>query len=100
LFPSTPPEDKVLRLIEHAAADFVTPQALGATFTRIEITLFAGRSRAAKRALYQAMVRNRAGFGMPPDDVKVVLVEVPTENVGIRGGKPASEVELGYEVRL
>jgi len=94
----TPPEDKVLRLIEHAAGNFVIPLAVGATFTRIEITLFTGRSNAAKRALFQATVRNLAGFGVPPDDVKIVLVEVSAENVGIRGGKAASDVDLGYEI--
>lgn len=96
----TPPDDKVLRLIEHAAEHFVIPQATGERFTRIEITLFSGRSSAAKRALYRTVVRNLEPFGVPSDAVKVVLVEVPAENVGFRGGKAASDVDLGYEIRV
>jgi phenylpyruvate tautomerase PptA (4-oxalocrotonate tautomerase family) len=96
----TPPEDKVLRLIEHAAENFVIPRGTSERFTRIEITMFAGRSRNAKRALYKAIVRNLETFCVPPEDVKVVLVEVPAENVGIRGGQAVCDIDLGYEIRI
>jgi len=96
----TPPEDKVLRVIEYAAEDFVIPQATSERFTRIEITMFAGRSSDAKRALYQTIVRNLETFRVPPEDIKVVLVEVPAENVGIRGGRAACDIDLGYEIRV
>lgn len=96
----TPDEDKVLRMAERAPDDFVIPRGMGAKFTRIEITMFAGRSIEAKRALYMAIVRNLQPFGVPPTDVKIVLLEVPAENVGMRGGKAACDVELGYEIRV
>ena len=96
----TPPEDKVLRLMEYAAGNFVIPRGASERFTRIEISLFAGRSTNAKRALYQAIVRNLATFGVPPEDVKVVLVELPAENVGIRGGRAVCDIDLGYEIRV
>jgi phenylpyruvate tautomerase PptA (4-oxalocrotonate tautomerase family) len=95
-----PPDDKVLRLIEHASEDFVIPRDVGERFTRIEITLFAGRSGQAKRALYKAIVRNLEPFGVPPQDVKVVLVEVPGENVGLRGGRAACDIDLGYDIKV
>jgi phenylpyruvate tautomerase PptA (4-oxalocrotonate tautomerase family) len=95
-----PPEDKLLRLIEHASGDFVIPRDMGERFTRIEITMFAGRSGQAKRALYKAIVRNLEPFGVPPQDVKVVLVEVPGENVGLRGGRAACDIDLGYEIKV
>jgi phenylpyruvate tautomerase PptA (4-oxalocrotonate tautomerase family) len=94
------PEDKVVRLVEHSPDDFVTPTSAGERFTRIEITLFVGRSIEAKRRLYQAMVRAVLPFGIPTKDVKIVLVEVPRENVGIRGGQAASDIQLSYEVEV
>jgi hypothetical protein len=32
--------------------------------------------------------------------VRVILNDVPRENVGMRGGKAAVDLELGYEVRV
>jgi phenylpyruvate tautomerase PptA (4-oxalocrotonate tautomerase family) len=95
-----PRDDKVLRLVVHAPEDFVIPPARGERFTRIEITMFAGRSLDAKRALYQAIVRNLAPFGVPPADVKIALIEVPAENWGVRGGQAACDIDLGFEVRV
>jgi hypothetical protein len=40
----TDPEDKVIRLIEHSSENFIVPAAAGEKFTRIEITMFVGRS--------------------------------------------------------
>jgi phenylpyruvate tautomerase PptA (4-oxalocrotonate tautomerase family) len=96
----TPEEDKVLRLVEHAAEDFTIPRAMSEKFTRLEITMFAGRSGETKRALYKAIVRSLEPFGVPPEDIKVILLEVPPGNVGLRGGKAASDVDLGYEIQV
>jgi phenylpyruvate tautomerase PptA (4-oxalocrotonate tautomerase family) len=67
-------------------------------YTRVEVTLFAGRSMEAKRALYKAMVANLAQLGVPENEVKTVLIEVPAENWGLRGGYPASEIDLGFKI--
>jgi hypothetical protein len=68
----TDPEDKVVRLVEHSPDDFIIPIPAGERFTRIEITLFVGRSIEAKRRLYQAMVRTLRPFGVPAQDIKIV----------------------------
>jgi hypothetical protein len=94
-----PPDDKVLRLVEHPAECFLTPHG-ARTFTHIEVTMFAGRSLSAKRALYQAIVRHVAPFGVQPGDVKIILHEVTRDNVGMPGGKAAADMELGYEVEI
>jgi hypothetical protein len=96
----TDPEDKVIRLVEHSPDDFMIPTPAGEKFTRIEITLFVGRSIEAKRMLYKAMVRALAPFGIAAKDTKIVLVEVPLENVAIRGGQAASDIQLSYEVKV
>ena len=41
---------------------------------------------------------SRSAF--PPNQVKILLRESPAENWGIRGGVPASEVDLGFEVAV
>lgn len=96
----TPEDDKILRLVEHAATHFTIPRSAGERYTHIEITMFAGRTLAAKRALYQAIVRNLESFGVPAADVKIILIEVSPDSVGFRGGKAASDLDIGYEIKV
>jgi hypothetical protein len=96
----TPEDDKVLRLVEHPASHFAIPGFAGGHYTHIEITMFAGRSLAAKRALYQAIVRNLEPFGVPSNDVKIILIEVSPESVGFRGGRAACDLDIGYEIAV
>jgi hypothetical protein len=94
------PGDRNVRLIVHEPHRFAYPPAReqGEYYTHISIDLFAGRSLDAKRNLYQAIVRNLAPFGIPADHVKILLREITADNWGIRGGVPASEVDLGYKI--
>lgn len=93
-----PDEDRTQILTEHPADAFEIPPGKGERFTLVEITMFAGRSLDAKRHLYRAVVRNLGRLGIPPSDVLIVLHEVALENWGIRGGTPASDLDLGFEV--
>lgn len=93
-----PDEDPTQILTEHPAEAFELPPGRSERFTLVEVTMFAGRSLDAKRRLYRAVVRNLGRLGVPPSDVLTVLHEVPLENWGIRGGSPASDVDLGFEV--
>ena len=93
-----PQHDRQIRYLEHAPEDFQVPPGKTENYTLVEITLFQGRSMEAKRTLYQAIVRNLASLGIAPEDVIIVLIESPSENWGIRGGIPASEVDLGYRI--
>jgi hypothetical protein len=94
-----PPDEKVLRLVEHPAECFAVPHG-ASTYTHIEITMFAGRSLSAKRALYEAIVRHIEPFRVQPGDVKIILHEVARDNVGMQGGMAAVDLELGYEVKI
>jgi hypothetical protein len=96
----TPGDDKVLRLVQHPPEDFAIPGSSGERYTHIEITMFAGRTLVAKRALYQAIVRNLERFGVPPNDVKIILIEVSAESVGMRGGIAACDLDIGYEIKV
>lgn len=96
----TPKDDKILRLIEHAPENFSIPRWAGEQFTHIEITMFKGRSIDVKRALYRAIVKNLEPLGVPPNDVKIILIEVLPSEVGMRGGRAACDLEIGYQITI
>ena len=94
-----PEGDKTVRLVVHEPHRFPAPPG-DERYTLVDIDLMAGRSLDAKKALYRAIVSNLKPFGIPGDLIKVLLRESPAKNWGIRGGVPASEVELGFEVNV
>ena len=96
----TPKDDKILRLIEHPPEHFAIPRSAGEKFTHIEITMFAGRTLTTRRALYKAIVKNLEPFGVPANDIKIILIEVSPESVGMRGGIAACDLDLGYEIQV
>jgi phenylpyruvate tautomerase PptA (4-oxalocrotonate tautomerase family) len=92
-----PDHDRNLILHEHDPDAF--DSAKGPEFTLVEVTAFAGRSREAKRALFAAVVRNlERDPGIAPQKVTIIVHEPPLDCWGIRGGKPAGEVDLGFKV--
>lgn len=93
-----PQHDKLIRFVEHEPETFASPPGTSENFTLVEISLFTGRSLEAKRKLYKGIVKRFGELGVEPEDIKIVLYEVPMENWGIRGGVPASEVDLGFKV--
>lgn len=69
--------------------------------TIVTITAFAGRSREAKKKLYRAIVEKLATSpGIVGADITIVLVEPPLEDWGIRGGKPADEADIGFDINV
>ena len=95
-----PDWDKNIRLVVYEPHRFATPSGHGERYTLISIDLFVGRSLNAKRALYRAIVEHLAPFGIPANEIKVLLRETTRDNFGVRGGIPASEVDLGFEVNV
>jgi len=98
-----PRGDPVLRIVEHNPGNIARPSVPHPTterYTLVEITMFAGRSQDAKRALYQNIVRRLGELGTAPQDVTIVLLESPRCNWGVHGGQPADEVDLGFQVEI
>jgi phenylpyruvate tautomerase PptA (4-oxalocrotonate tautomerase family) len=93
-----PEWDRTIRLIVHEPHRFATPPQKDDRYTLVEVDLFSGRSLDAKKALYRAIVNNLGRLGIPTDHIKVLLRESAAENWGVRGGVPASEVDLGFKV--
>jgi phenylpyruvate tautomerase PptA (4-oxalocrotonate tautomerase family) len=98
-----PRGDPALRIVEHDRDSFelpTVPHSVSERYTLVEITMFAGRSLEAKRELYAQIVRRLGELGVPATDVTIVVLESPRENWGVHGGRPASEVELGFDVEV
>lgn len=96
-----PDYDRSQRIYELDKANFEYPETKTDNITLIEITMFQGRSLTAKKELYKAITENLAqNPGIDGNDITIVLYEPPLENWGIKGGKPASEVDLGFEIKV
>ena len=95
-----PPWTTVMRLFVHAPHRFVVPPEKDDRYMLVSIDCFIGRSIETKRALYQAIVQNLGRCGIPADHIKVLLREAPRENWAIRGGLPACDVALEYDVDI
>lgn len=95
------PADKQFhRFIGLAPDDFVYPADRGVNYTIIEISMFAGRSTEAKKALIRALYANIGETcGITPQDIEITIFETPRENWGIRG-MPGDELALTYEVQV
>jgi phenylpyruvate tautomerase PptA (4-oxalocrotonate tautomerase family) len=95
-----PERDKQIRYVEHRPEHFAVPPEATENYTLVELSMFPGRSLEAKQNLYQGIVKRFREIGIEPKDVFIVLNEVPRENWGIRGGIPASEVDLGFKINV
>jgi phenylpyruvate tautomerase PptA (4-oxalocrotonate tautomerase family) len=93
-----PENDRDIRFHEYHPADFQVSPDKTENYILLEISMFTGRSLEAKKSLYQGIVANLGKQGVLASDVFIVLHEVPLENWGIRGGIPASEVDLGFKI--
>lgn len=95
------PEDThPVRLVEYDADSFLIPRQSSAAFTLVEATVYPGRTIETKRRLYAAMISNLGELDIAAEDVRIVLYEVARESWGLRGGLPASEIDLGFEVEI
>ena len=95
------PADKwVHRFFPMSAEDFVWGFDRSERYTLIEISMFAGRTVAAKKALLRLLFRNlQAAVGLDPNDVEITISETTSENWGIRG-VPGDELALDYVVEV
>lgn len=64
--------------------------------TNISIFVLPGRSLDAKRRLYTGIVESLERLGIPRLCVLIKLHELAPENIAVRGGQAACDVELGY----
>lgn len=67
----------------------------------VEISLFSGRSKATKKALYQNILeRLHTQCGIDKQSVMILLNEQPQQNWGLRGGIPGDEISFDFQVEI
>jgi phenylpyruvate tautomerase PptA (4-oxalocrotonate tautomerase family) len=96
-----PDSDRMQMIYELDNESFDIPLDKTDQFLIIEIVAFQGRSFDAKKKLYRSVIEKLSRSpGITGDDILIILHEPPKENWGIRGGRPASEVDLGFKVEV
>jgi len=97
---SYPAEKRFHRFIAMDPQDFIYPEDRGEDYTIIEISMFEGRSDAAKRQLISELFhRIEDRTGIRPHSVEITVFETPKVSWGIRGMN-AQDLSLGYTVEL
>lgn len=93
-----PENDRNQRIFEFEPEDFELPEGKTSNYILIEMDVFPGRSIEAKRKLYQTIVVNLQRHDIQASDILIVLNEPQLDNWGVRGGIPASAVDLGFKI--
>lgn len=94
-----PDSDRNQLIYEFDDDSFERSKNKSRSITIIEITVFIGRSREAKRMLYQKIVENlKISPGIKPQDILITINEPELVNWGINSGKCADETDIGFNV--
>ena len=95
-----PVEKKFQRFISLATNYFIYPEDRSDNYLIIEISMFEGRSKEAKKHLIQLIFTYiQQQCGISPQDVEITIFETPKVNWGIRG-QNAEELKLDYQVNV
>jgi len=95
-----PAEKRAHRFFPMQREDLLAPAGRTERYTLIEISLFEGRSVAAKKHLFRLLFEQiEAEFEIAPNDLEITLFETPRHNWGIRG-LPGDELALDYKVEI
>lgn len=94
------PEDDRQIVLEQKTEGFYQPTNSSGKYIIIEIKMFAGRSLDAKKKLFKELFALANSLGVVDSNMNVILEDIEKENWGIRGGQPASEVDLGFNTNV
>jgi phenylpyruvate tautomerase PptA (4-oxalocrotonate tautomerase family) len=94
-----PAEKKFHRFFPLEPEDFVFSKDRSDKYTILEISMFEGRSVAAKKKLIALLYQNFEGLGILRNDLEITIFETPKHNWGIRG-VPGDELTLNYKVEV
>jgi phenylpyruvate tautomerase PptA (4-oxalocrotonate tautomerase family) len=93
-----PPDKRFHRFFPLDASDFLYPSDRSDQYTIIEISMFEGRSVAAKKHLIALLFeRVEREMGIRPHDLEITIFETPKHQWGLRG-VPGDEIALSYKV--
>ena len=94
-----PQDDYNHRVIKLDPSCFIRAEGKTEQYIFINIFIFPGRSKEAKRKLYAGIFEKLAGYGIKDSDLIVVLNEPSLENWGMKG-KPGDEVNIGFNLNV
>jgi hypothetical protein len=93
-----PVDKRAQRFFPLDAEDFFYPAGRSERYTIVEISMFEGRSVAAKKLLMRLLFeRVELELGIAPMDLELTISETPKHNWAFRG-LPGDEHVLGYKV--
>lgn len=93
-----PPDDRNIRIIEYPPTLF---QMKPPYEMLIEISMFEGRTKETKKKLFQTIVNKLEVNGsIAREKVLITINEQSMGNWGVRGGIPADEIDLGFNVKI
>jgi phenylpyruvate tautomerase PptA (4-oxalocrotonate tautomerase family) len=94
-----PQDDYNHRVIKLESSCFIHSDRKTERYIFINIFIFPGRSKEAKRKLYSGVFEKLAHYGVKESDLIVVLNEPSLENWGMNG-KPGDEVNIGFNLKV
>ena len=94
------PEYDRLVILDQKNTGFYQPTNTSGRYILYEIDMFPGRKIETKRILYKELVSLSTQCDVEASNVRIILKEIEKENWGIRGGQPASEVDLGFKTEI
>ena len=73
----------------------------GSSANDYDITIGDEKVNLFRKKLYANIIANLGqNPGIDGNDIMIILLEPPLENWGIRGGQPASAVDLGFDLEV
>ena len=92
-----PSDKRAHRFFPLEPEDFLYPAGRSDRYTIVEISLFEGRTVAAKKTLMRLMFQRVQQLGIAPQDLEITLTETPRHNWAFRG-LSGDEHVLDYKV--
>ena len=94
-----PENDYNHRIIKLSKEEFIHSDRKSDKCIFIEMYVFPGRSKEAKRKLYEEIFSRMESHGIQYNDLIIVLNEPPLMNWGMNG-KPGDETEIGFNLNV
>lgn len=94
------PENDRQIVLDQKTKGFYQPANSSGRYIIIEIKMFSGRTLETKKKLYKELFTLAHSVDVSSSNLNVILQDIEKENWGIRGGQPASEVDLGFKTNI
>jgi 4-oxalocrotonate tautomerase family enzyme len=93
-----PTDDRNIRILEYPQEFFQMKKPYEIL---IEISMFTGRTKETKRKLFQSIIKIlEEEMKIEREKIFILLNEQPIENWGVRGGVPADEVDINFNINI